>query len=156
MTALLALHIVATLVLAAANVGALGTTILARRARSPRRVLRLLGLHNLLAAKTLVPASVAVLLTGAWLTHAAGAEPAAPWMAATLALFAISALVGVLFLVPEERRATTEARRLVAAGSTAISDELHAHTGAPAIVAAEWGAQVLMLAMFWLMLAKPA
>ena len=149
-------HIVASLVVAAANVAALTTTVIARRSRSPARILRLLRLHEVFAARTLVPAAVTVLLTGAWLTHRTGASLAAPWLAGTIALFVISALVGVLFLLPEERRAIREAERLVMAGERRVSHVLVRHTAAPAIVVAEWGAQLLMVAMFWLMIAQPA
>src|SRR5688572_27764254 len=81
MTAILMAHIAAVIIVAAANIGALTTTILARRSTSPRRILTLLHLHNTFAARTLVPAAVVTLVTGAWLTYRAGVSLLAPWMA---------------------------------------------------------------------------
>ena len=115
MDAILVIHLVAVGVLAATNLGALVTTVLARRATGPARVARLLAIHNLLAAKTLVPAAGATLLSGAWLTYRTGASLVAPWMLGTLVLFVASALIGILYLLPEEALASAEARRQVAA-----------------------------------------
>ena len=151
----LVIHLVAVAVLAAANIAALVTTVLARRSTAPVRILRLLRIHNLFAAKTLVPAAAVTLLSGAWLTYRSGASLVAPWMLGTLVLFVVSALIGILFLLPEEARATAEARRQVAAGETTASATLVAHTAARSIVAGEWGAQLLMAAMFALMIAQP-
>jgi uncharacterized membrane protein len=151
----LVLHVIAALVTAAANVGALATTVLARRATSPRRILALLRIHNLFAAKTLVPGAVATLVTGAWLTLRTGVSLLAPWMAGTLVLFVASALIGIAYLLPEEARATEEARRLVTAGDGRVSETLQRHTAARGIVIAEWTAQLTMAAMFVLMIVQP-
>jgi uncharacterized membrane protein len=148
-------HIAASLLLAFANIGALSLTILARRSRSPKRVLALLRIHNVFAAKLLVPSAVVTLATGAWLTHSTGASLLAPWMVGTLILFLGSALVGITYLLPAEALATTEAKRLVAVGASEVSTTLVRHTAATGIVVAEWTAQVTMVAMFVLMICRP-
>ncbi len=155
MDLVIALHLVAVAVLATTNIGALATTVLARRSTSPARILKLLAIHNLFAAKLLVPAAVVTLLSGAWLTYRTGASLLAPWMFGTLVLYVGSALVGILYLLPEEAAATAEARRQVAANETTASEQLVAHTAAPGIIAGEWGAQVTMAAMFYLMIVQP-
>lgn len=151
----LAIHLLAVAVLAATNIGALATTVLARRSTSPARILRLLAVHNLFAAKLLVPAAVVTLLSGAWLTYRTGASLIAPWMLGTLVLYVGSALVGILYLLPEEAAATAEARRQVAATEPTASAKLVLHTAAPGIIAGEWAAQVTMAAMFYLMIVQP-
>lgn len=155
MDALLLLHIAAALFAATANIGALTTTVLARRSTEPARILRLLGIHNLFAARLLVPGAAGTLLTGAYLTHDAGVSLLAPWMAGTLLVFVASALVGIVYLLPEEAKATAEARRQVDAGEPRASTALVAHTAARGIVAAEWAAQATMAVMFALMIVQP-
>lgn len=155
MVIIVILHIAAAALAAGANVGALVTTVLARRSTEPARIARLLAVHHLFAAKLLVPGAVATLLTGAYLTYQVGASLLAPWMAATLVLFVGSALVGILYLLPEEARAAAEARRQVAAGERRSSTTLVRHTAATGIVVAEWTAQVTMAAMFALMIVQP-
>src|SRR5687768_17605120 len=80
MNTLVAIHVAGAVALAGANVAALATTVAARRATTPREVLRLLRVHNVFAEKTVVPSAIVVLATGAWLTATTGAPLAAPWM----------------------------------------------------------------------------
>jgi uncharacterized membrane protein len=155
MKAILLVHIAATLVLAAANLSAMALAVVARRQRSPARILRMLRVHHVFAAKILVPAAAITLVTGAGLAYLRGASLAAPWLLGTLVLFVASALIGVLWLLPEEARAIAEASRQVGAREPTASARLVHHTAAPAVVLGEWSAQLTMVAMFILMIVRP-
>ena len=154
MDLLLAIHLVAVIMLAATNIGALVTTVLARRSSNPGRILRLLAVHHLFAAKLLVPAAVATLLSGAWLTYRSGASLLAPWMLGTLVLYIASALVGVLYLLPEEAIATAEARRQTQAMKSRPRTS-SSRTSRHLASSPEWAAQVTMAVMFYLMIVQP-
>jgi hypothetical protein len=154
--AMLFLHILAGFALAAGNAAALAATLTARRASSPSTVLALMVLHRRSVRILVIPSAALVFLSGIYLTDAIGVGFGAPWIAGSLAAWALALLVGIVVLVPAQARAITTARQLVASGAAQPSATLRRHVGAWHIIAAEWAQQGLIVVFLALMVFRPA
>lgn len=153
--AMLFIHILSGVGLAAGNAAALGATLTARRASSPSTVLALMVLHRRSVRTLVIPGAVLVFLSGVYLTDAIGVGFGALWIAASLAAWVLALLIGIVVLVPAQTKAITTARQLVAGGAES-SAKLRHHVGAWHIVAAEWAQQGLIVVFLLLMVFRPA
>jgi hypothetical protein len=151
----LAVHILAAVMVALGNVLAIGTTITARRTSRLDRILQLLLWHHRFVLALVVPGAMAVFVTGAYLTYASGAPWTAGWLLGSVLVWAVSMAVGIVVLLPAERRATFETRALISAGSNSVSVALEREVAGAPVVLGEWGALAMVAVMFYLMLAKP-
>lgn len=153
---LLFVHIVAVMMLAIGDVGALVAATRARRFESARTVLTLMSYHAVVIRTQLVPGAIGSLLSGLALVWLLGVRLTDLWIAGSLVAWLASLIVGVGLLVPAEARAIREAQRLVDAANDECSSELRGAVGSRLVVLGEWSTVVLLVLMTALMVFKPS
>jgi hypothetical protein len=150
------IHFLAAVALAAGNVAALGATITARRSTSAPTILALMQLHHASVMLLVVPSSILVLVSGAYLVQTLNIGFSTPWIAASLVAWLLAFVIGIALLVPAEKRALAEANSLVRSGTLERSDALRAHVGGRGVVVGEWLQQALILLFLYLMVFRPS
>jgi uncharacterized membrane protein len=149
-------HVAFATMVGIGSVGGLAVASRARRSGSVREIGALMRAHHLLIVSQVIPGAVGSLATGLAIVWLAGFDLRSSWIAGTMLGWVASLAVGVGLLVPAERGAIGEVDRLTAAGEDAPSPSLRAHVGATKVWLGEWATVVLLVAMMWLMVLKPA
>ena len=102
----------------------------------------------------LIPGAFGAVIFGSWLVDEAGFSFDEAWLSASYLVWALATAIGLFVLGPHARRVARYAAELRLNGVTE-SDELRAEAGKPLMGMLGMGQLVLILALLWLMTAKP-
>jgi uncharacterized membrane protein len=102
----------------------------------------------------LIPGAFGAVIVGSWLVDEGGFSFDEAWLSASYLVWALATAIGLIVLGPHARRVARHAAELRLNGVTE-SDELQAEAGKPLMGMLGMGQLVLILALLWLMTAKP-
>ena len=109
-------HVLAALSLVAGSIGALATSLSARRTSSSATILAFMKLHHGFSTTLVLPGSSVALLSGLYLTHTAGFSWTSLWIAGALFTWVLALLLGAIVLGPSEENVMEEVERCVNSG----------------------------------------
>lgn len=151
---LLFLHLVSVGLLIGGEGVATATGIGMSRTSDTKTIEMLARLSTKAEYFALIPGAFGAVVFGTWLVDEAGFDFSQGWLTASYVLWAIAVAVGLFVLGPHGRRVARRAAELRLNGVTE-SEDLQAEAGKPLIGMLGMGQLVVILALLWLMTAKP-
>lgn len=151
---LLFLHLVSVGLLIGGEGVATATGIGMSRTSDTKTIEMLARLSTKAEYFALIPGAFGAVVFGTWLVDEAGFDFSQGWLTASYVLWAIAVAVGLFVLGPHGRRVARRAAELRLNGVTE-SEDLQAEAGKPLIGMLGMGQLVVIVALLWLMTAKP-